>query len=198
MTDDPDSPKRPNANYKLSKPDGKNPIEEKNLVFYYNCDRRLEKAPQAVRDLYAEKKQSRFSLIGPLIADKPRAFIFSSIIILCVFIILLSIMGYLDSSYSLDGNKIALRGTRFEGTTIIVLKKTVKKGFDSGYTGSVDIAVSPVLITEDGKHTVETFRYFFTNDPVQEFRFVVPFDVPELAVILQTEKNSLNIKLIPE
>jgi hypothetical protein len=197
VTDGTNDKKRPNDNYKLSKPDGKIPARKEELVFYYNRDRRLEKAPQAVKELYEEKKQNRFSLIKPLVADKPRAFVFFSIIIICVFIILFSIMGYLDGSYSLDENRILIKGTRFEGTTIIILKKTVKKGVNSAYTGAVDIVVSPVTAEEEN-YQIETFRYFFTNEPIQECRFVVPFDVPELSVILQTEKNSLKVKLLPE
>jgi len=41
---------RPNAAYKLSG-EG-NPPDNSELVFYYNREKRLEKAPQPVRDLY--------------------------------------------------------------------------------------------------------------------------------------------------
>jgi len=199
VTDDESKPKRPNANYNLSRPDNVRDIhEEENLTFYYNRERRLAKAPQSVKDLYAEKKKTRFSLFGPLVADKPRAILFFSIVIMCAFIYALSLLGYFDNSYSLEGNKVEISGTKFEDMAIIVLKKTVKKGTEIAYSGAVDIAVSPVA-SEDEEFPVFYHRvYFYNTEPVEEYRFAVPFDSPELLIILQTEKTSVNAKLKPE
>jgi len=201
---------RPNANYKLSKPDGPNPAAEENLVFYYNRERRLEKAPQAVKDLYAEKKTG-FNLLRPLIADKPRATLFFTIILISVFIIIVSIVTRIGGSYSLEGNRIDITGTRFEGATIVVLTKTVKKNSGNAYTGAVDIASSPVSgasssgVSSNGDSSsggedspVFYHRIFFSMEPREEYRFAVPFDSPEQLLILQTEKSALQIKFKPE
>jgi hypothetical protein len=48
--------RRPNANYKLS-PDT---VRPEDIVYHYNRERRLEKAPQIVQDLYKEQPRSRF------------------------------------------------------------------------------------------------------------------------------------------
>jgi len=192
---------RPNANYKLSKPDGPNPAAEENLVFYYNRERRLEKAPQAVKDLYAPKKTgSGFNLLRPLIADKPRATVFFSIILMCVMIIFVTLMNKFGGSYSLEGNGIEIKGTRYEGATIVVLTKAVKKNSGNAYTGAVDIAVSvPVSGGVENEDTpVFYHRIFFSMEPVEEYRFAVPFDSPEQLIILQSEKNALQIKYKPE
>jgi len=195
MTEEEKKP-RPNANYKLSKPDGPNPAAEENLVFYYNRERRLEKAPQAVRDLYAEKKTG-FNLLRPLVADKPRATVFFTIIFMCAAIIIVSIVNKTGGAYSLEGNKIEVSGTRFEGATILILTKTIKKNADNAYTGAVDVAVSyPVGVGED--YPVFYHRIFFSMENVEEYRFAVPFDAPEQLLILQTEKNTLQIKYKPE
>ena len=194
MTDNVDGPRRPNANYKLSKPDTENSIEEEKLTFYYNRERRLAKAPQSVRDLYTQKRQYRFSLLRPLVADKPRAILFFTILIICAVIFLLSILGYFDNSYLLDGNKIEIVGTGYEETTIVVLKKTFKKGLSSPYSGAVDIAVSPVEINEE-EFPIFHHRVFFSLEPEEEYHFVVPFDLPELLMVLQTEKSTLQMKL---
>jgi len=197
---------RPNANYKLSKPDGPNPAAEENLVFYYNRERRLEKAPQAVRDLYAEKKTG-FNLLRPLVADKPRATVFFTIIFMCAVIIIVSIVTKTGGAYSLEGNRIEVSGTRFEGATIVVLTKTVKKNAGHAYTGAVDVAVSyPVgggangVVSNGGDEDYPVFyhRIFFSMETVEEYRFAVPFDAPEQLLILQTEKNTLQIKYKPE
>jgi len=200
LTDDVEKkPERPNANYQLSKTDKEGDADAKEgLTFYYNRSRRLEKAPQAVRDLYStEKKQTRFSLIRPLIADKPRAFMFFTIIIMCAAIFLLSIFGYFDNAFSLEGNKLEISGTVFEGTTIVVIKKTVKNKNDA-YTGSVEIAVSPVVTGEDEQIQVFYHRIFFTLEPVEEYRFAAPYDSSEQLMVLQTENSSINVRLKPE
>jgi hypothetical protein len=197
MTDDEDKPKRPNANYKLSKSDNVENIGDENLTFYYNRERRLAKAPQSVRDLYASKKQARFSLLRPLVADKPRAMLFFSIIIICAFIYVMSLMGFFDSSYSLDGNNIEISGTKFEDIAIVVVKKTVKKGEVNAYSGAVDIAVSPVVSGVE-EFPIFYHRVFFTMEQVEEYSFAVPFDSPDLLIVIQTEKNSINARFKPK
>jgi hypothetical protein len=202
MTEEEKKP-RPNANYKLSKPDGPNKAAEENLVFYYNRERRLEKAPQAVKDLYnKDKTNRRFSLLGPLVADKPRATVFFTIILVCVAIVIVTLVNKTGGVFSLDGNSIAITGTRFEGATIVVLTKTVKKNSGNAYTGAVDIAVSyPVDgVVNNGVEDYPVFyhRIFFSMEPVEEYRFAVPFDPPEQLLILQTERSTLKIKFKPE
>jgi hypothetical protein len=203
MTEEENKP-RPNANYKLSKPDGPNKAAEENLVFYYNRERRLEKAPQAVKDLYnKDKNNRRFSLLGPLIADKPRATVFFTIILICVAIVIVTLVNKTGGVYSLEGNSISITGTRFEGATIVVLTKTVKKNAGNAYTGAVDIAVSyPVnggAVYSDGEdYPVFYHRIFFSMEPLEEYRFAVPFDPPEQLLIMQTEKNTLQIKFKPD
>jgi len=193
MTDDTGDTQRPNANYKLSKPDGYVPAEGE-LNFYYSREKRLAKAPQGVKDLYkTEKKYSGFNLLRPLIADKPRATLFFTIVILCIIILLFSVLGYFNSSFSLDGNKLEISGVRYEGTTIVVVKKTVNGS--SAHTGAVDIAVSPVVQTEDEQYPVFYHRVFFSLETEETYRFVVPFESPELVMVLQTEKSTLKIKV---
>ncbi|MCL2243733.1 MAG: hypothetical protein FWC03_04605 [Treponema sp.] len=203
--------RRPNANYNLSHPESPpdlmhegspKPGAEENLLFHYSRERRLVKAPQAVKDLYSEKKQTRFNLFKPLVADRPRAVLFGSIIFLCAMILFFSNTGFFDSSYILDGNRIDISGTRFENATILVLKKSVRTGIASitasPYSGAVDIAVSPTVNSENDNSQVFYHRVFFTMDKAEEYRFAVPFDVPDLLVVLQSEKSDLQFKLKTE
>ena len=199
MTDD--DGQRPNVNYKLSKSDNAPLPGEEGLTFYYNRERRLAKAPQQVKDLYKENNHKGFNLLRPLIADKPRATIFFAIIILCVTILMLSVLGYFDKTYRLEGNKLEITGTIFEGTTIMVVKKTINSR-TSVYTGAVDIAVSPpetdIESIEDEQYPVYYHRIFFSLEPEEEYRFAVPFDSPELLAVIQTDKSSLRIKIKSE
>jgi len=189
-------PHRPNEKYKLSRSDDSFNPEHEKLTFYYNREHRLAKAPQEVKDLYAEqKKVNRFNLLQPLVADRPRATLFISILVLCAAIFMLSILGYFDKSYSLDGNKIEISGTAFEGTTIVVLRKSIKS--KTAYSGAVDIAVS-VAVQPDEDMPLFYHRVFFTLTQEEEYRFAVPFDSPELLMVVQTEKSDLKIKFKPD
>jgi hypothetical protein len=188
---------RPNANYNLSKPDGSNSGGDERLNFYYSRERRLESAPQSVKDLYSEKKpQSGFNLLRPLVADKPRATVFFTIILMCVMIILVTLINKLGVSYSLEGNRIDISGTRYEGATIVVLTKTVKKDDGRAYTGAVDVAVTYSAGGDDTP--VFYHRIFFSMETTEEYRFAVPFDPPEQIIILQTEKSALQVKYKPD
>jgi hypothetical protein len=192
MTDDADNTQRPNAKYKLSKPDDYTPAEEE-LNFYYSREKRLAKAPQKVRDLYTVKRQNRFNLLRPLIADKPRAILFFTIVVICLAILLLSILGYFDKSFSLNGNKLEISGIGYEEATIVVIKKTINSS--SVYTGAVDIAVSPAVQTEDEQYPVFYHRIFFSLEQDEEYRFVVAYELPQLAIIQKTKKSTLKIKV---
>jgi hypothetical protein len=193
LTDN-DKPKRPNANYKLS---NQNVTGNEELTFHYSRERRLEKAPQAVRDMYDEsKKNNRSGLIRVLIADKPRAMIFFTIMIMMAVILILSLLNYTDSSYSLNGNKLEITGIKFEGMTIMAIKK-IRKNTGIAYSGAVDIAVSPVA-QEVEEIPVFYHRIFFSMENEEDYRFTLPYESPEILLVLQTEKNTLNIRYRPE
>ena len=196
MSDDGDGKQRPNAKYKLSKPDNAE-VPKDGLPFYYNRERRLAKAPKDVQDLYKEKKPNRFGLITVLIADRPRKILFFSIIVICVMIWVLGLLGYFDLSYTLDGNKLYISATTYEGTTIVVINKTVKKKNKNPYTGAVDIAVSAPAQTENDS-PVFYHKIFFSLEKEERYSFAVPFESDELLMVLQTEKNTLKIKINTE
>jgi hypothetical protein len=188
-----ENPQRPNANYSLSKTNK----EEEQPLFHYNRERRLESAPQSVKGLYTEnKKPGRFGIFSSLVADKPRAALFFTIIALCMIIFILTILDLFDTSHSLEGNDLLVSGTRYEGVTIIVLRKSVKRNTQA-YTGAVNIAVS-IEADESEDFPVFYHRVFFSYENEEEYRFAVPFENPELLMVLQTERSSLQIKLRPE
>ena len=193
MTDDTEGTQRPNAKYKLSKPDTDYTPPEEELVFYYNRERRLAKAPASVKKLYAEKIQRSFNLVRPLVADKPRAVLFFTIVVISIIIILFSLLGFFSKYHSLDGNKLEITGTIYEDNTIVVLRKTINDR--SVYTGAVDIAVSPAVQTENEQYPVFYHRVYFTLEQEEEYSFVVPFDSKRLAMVLQTEKTILKISV---
>jgi hypothetical protein len=189
--------RRPNAGYHLS---GGRKAEGEELTFYYNRDRRLAKAPQAVQDLYAKTGPRRFGLLQPLIGSKPRALLFFSILLLCASILVLSLFGYFDETWSLEGNSLAIQALRYEGAVIVAVNKTVKKSgtfarLGAVYAGAVDVAVSPAAGSLEDAPPVFYHRIFFSLNPAEEYRFAVPFDSSELVMVFQTEKNTLTVQI---
>lgn len=195
---------RPNANYRLSKES----VNEEQLVFYYNREERLAKAPQVVRDLYKkEEAPRRFGLFRSLVSTRPRAMMFGSIVMICAAILVLSILGYTSDAHDLDGNRVAIRAVRFEGAVIVTLKKTVQTGLFARepYTGAVDIAAWGTTAPASGggegdaaPPPVFVHRVFFTLEPAEEYRFAVPVDAGELMLIFRTEKKTLTVTIRPE
>ena len=194
--------KRPNANYKLSYEN--TPREE--IVYHYNRERRLAKAPQAVRDLYKmEKSPPRFNLLKPLVRTKPLAMMFGTVVVICILVLVISILGLASNSHELEGNQLSIQAVEYEGTVIIVLKKTIKKSFlgklSPAYNGAVEIAVSPLLKSPEMEMNMENIffhKIFFTLEQTEYYRFAVPFDAKELAMVFQTEKNTLKVTVKPE
>jgi hypothetical protein len=193
VSDNSDGKRRPNAKYKLSKPDNAE-VPREGLPFYYNREHRLAKAPKDVQDLYKEKKPNRFGLITVLIADRPRKILFFSIIVICVMIWVLGLLGYFDSAYTLDGNKLIISASAFEGTTIVAVTKIIKNKYKNPYTGAVDIAISVPVQTENNV-PVFYHKIFFSLEKEERYSFAVPFESNELLMVLQTEKNTLKLKI---
>jgi len=204
MSDNNEEKKRPNANYQLS---GQN-VDEENLVFHYNREHRLAKAPQAVRDMYNKPQQPyRFNLLKPLISTKPLAMMFGSIIIACILILIISTLGLVGSSYNLDGNRVSFQAIQYESAIIVVVKKTIPKDIISRfsstsapYSGAVEIAVQPVIKTAADQESQPIFyhKIFFTLEPEEVYRFSVPFDAKELALVFKTEKKTLGVTVKAE
>jgi hypothetical protein len=206
---DSEEKRRPNANYKLSRED----VHSEDIVFHYNRENRLLRAPKAVQDLYkSEPLRQKFSILRPLISSKPMTVTFISIIVLCVFMLVISFMGLIGDSYTLDGNQINVQAVHFEDMIIVVLKKSPKKGVfprfpqlsgsSEPYTGAVEIAVQPSVraSTAPNQPMEDVFyhKVFFTHEPTEVYRFSLPFDSDELAFVFRTEKKNLSIMVKPE
>jgi len=199
MSDDEKEIKRPNAKYKLSH----EKVQTAEIVYHYNRERRLEKAPQAVRDAYKEPPRRRFGFMHALIGNRPGAMLFGTIIFLCILMLSLSYFGLAGDSRDLDGNLISVNGKNYEGTVIIEIKKKPRNDKFArnakAYTGPVDIAVFPAVKPgqEQSLQASDIFRHriFFTNEQEEHYRFSVPFVQSELALVFQTEQKTLSMTI---
>lgn len=198
--------RRPNANYKLSKENA----SPEDIVYHYNRERRLAKAPQSVRDSYKEKpRRRRLGILGPLVSTMPLRMMFFTILLSFAVIMIVSMLGLASDNYELDGNHLSVQAVKYEGATIVVLKKMPQKGMRlwfssivSPYTGAVDIAIQPSLKIAAARNLPpeEIFyhKVFFTLEPAEYYRFSVPFDAEELAFVFKTEKKTLSVMIKPE
>ncbi|GHV90857.1 hypothetical protein AGMMS50268_13600 [Spirochaetia bacterium] len=187
-------PSRPNQGMPLT--EKKN--AEDGVIYHYSRERRLEKASPSVRALYENTGPVKFSLLRPLISSKPRALLFVSILLLTAMSIFTSIYTRSGDSQSLGGNALSVTAVKFEGTTIVVLKKKAQAQNSKPYTGAVDIAVSPVPQKSSGAGAVpaaEPYRIFFTPKEEEEYRFVLPFEDEELLLSIRGEQDSLELKV---
>jgi hypothetical protein len=162
------------------------------LVFYYSRARRLERASPAVRALNEASPQRRPGIFKTLTATKPLAFLFISVVLAVVVFSLSAFLGR-DKTPALGGNTLSVSALRFEGSTYIVLKKSAAP---AAYTGVVDMAISAAGKTGAGISPPAKRSVFFSTEPEEEFRLAVPFEAPELLLLLRvgTEYGNFKVK----
>jgi hypothetical protein len=166
---------------------------DRDLVFHYSRARRLERASPAVQALSDDAPVKRPGLFRTLTASKPNTMLFISIIIISVFFIATSVLMPRDE-IKLGGNILSLSAFRYQGSTVIIIKKTI--GDKRVYAGAVDVAVSPVVTSDSVPVAAE--RIFFTLEEKEEFRLSVPFDAPELLVLLGASDTYAKLRIKPE
>ncbi|MDR2027990.1 MAG: hypothetical protein LBP93_00480 [Treponema sp.] len=182
-------------------PPGEQRQPDREPVFYYSRSRRLERASDAVRAMNDPAPQKRPGILRPLVATKSLTFLFLSIVIIVVAFIIISVVSSPeDTSKILGGNTVAVSALKFQGSTYLVIKKTMGEG--DVYTGTVDLAVSIALPPEDEKTGAEapisTHRIFFSLEPEEEYRLAVPFEAPRLIILMQGGNELIRLSVRPE
>jgi hypothetical protein len=134
---------------------------------------------------------------------------FATVVVASLLILVVSVLGLASNSYDLDGNQVSVQAIRYEGAIIMIVKKSLKKNglarlsnLAPPYTGAVEIAVQPLIKSgTDGDAPPEGIFYhkiFFTFENEESYRFSVPFDSGDLALVLKTEKKTLGITVKSE
>jgi len=190
-----DENKRPNAKYKLSH----EKVQGEEVVHHYNRERRLEKAPQAVRELYVEQPRRRLGFFFSLLGTTPNRMLFGTIVLLCLMMLMLSLFGFTGDSRELEGNILSVKGKKYDGVILIEVRKVPRKDkiarHINAYTGPVDVAVLGAGKKDIDKSQADIYyhRIFFTNDQEEQYIFTVPFEQNELGFVFRTEKKSLTM-----
>jgi hypothetical protein len=167
------------------------PVQNRDTVFYYSREGRLNKASQDVKDLNAGVLR-RPAVFGIFTRRQGQAAGIGSIVLLCAMIFLI---GKLSNAgvHKIEGNTLSISAMLYEGNTFVVIKK---KPTEKAYTGPVDIVLSPQDSTGSDV-PVGTYRVYFTPDE-EEFRFSLSMQVPKLLVLLHTENKNLRVKVRAE
>jgi hypothetical protein len=186
-------------------PDGVLPGGEpdRDIVFCYSRERRLARAPQAVRDLYDTSPASRPTLYKALTGGtRAGAILLITIVMVSFVLLILSRRGPRESGgVKFAGNIVAVSAMSFpagdgeaEASYIAAVKKTDS---ERAYTGPVDVAVS-IFQKEGGDDMpIAARRIFFTLEPEEEFRFSVPFTGPELILVFRAEEELATLRVKP-
>jgi hypothetical protein len=168
-------------------------------VFHYSRERRLARASEAVRAINEPGPAMKGGLVRVLFATKSGAFLFITIAILCAFILFLRYTRD-GPDLKIGGNQVSVSALRYSGVTYVELRKEALK--DNYYTGTVDLALSipQKLMDAEMAAPIVNKRIFFTLEELEEFRFSLPFDAPELILLIQAgdEIRSFQVKGITE
>jgi hypothetical protein len=169
--------------------DAKYPFEpDRDLVFYYNRERRLARASADVRALNEGRLRMQGGVIRSLTSTKPHLLLFITILIIFAGMTLLSRLSGPRGGLTLGGN--TLRISAGGGPEpFIILKKTPVPGVEAPYTGAVYVGVSPLLAasakTDPADIPVFTDQIFFTLEEEEEYRFDLPFSAANYLLLFQ-------------
>jgi hypothetical protein len=184
----------------------------RDTVFHYSRERRLARAPRAVRDLYDTSPASRPTLFKALTGGSRAGAMLLITIVITSFVLMFLSRGLKESGGArLGENRIDVSALSFparenetpdmsdeSAVTYIALSK--KANSEKAYTGTVDIAVS-IYQKEAGaveNTPIATHRVFFTIEPEEDFRFSVPFTGPELILVFRAEDELASLRVKPE
>jgi hypothetical protein len=175
-------------------------IDERDLVFRYSRERRLENASETVKKLNEEgARKYSFNLLRPLTSTKPLAFLFVSILVLTAMMYIFSFLFGGKKEVVLGGNTLTVSAFTFEGKTYLTLDKEIKNK-NNFYTGSVDLAISSDDETEEPAEELEIHneRIFFTSDAEENFKMAIPFEADKLLILVQSEREIQELRVTTE
>lgn len=137
--------------------------EGQNLVFHYNRERRLEKAPEEVRRSYDQGNTPKGGFLHGLTANSGLRSILVVIILLCASVVFLTLFGETGNSVVVEGAQIHLAAFLYEETVYITVSC---KGANSTVLQNVPVHV---LISGLDPNNVVVFEQelngiFFNNE----------------------------------
>jgi hypothetical protein len=167
----------------------KNYEPDRDIIYYYSREHRLDKASKAVRD-FNEGSAGRQGFIKTFVKNKGNVLVLFTIVMISVMIMIYNFTsGSAETSLTLGNNSVTISIVEEESVLVLSIVKTVPGGKDV-YTGAIDIAVSPVLPEGEGIPAL-IHRIFFSLNTPETYYIVLPFEAARIMVILQTEYETV-------
>jgi hypothetical protein len=182
---------------------------DRDVIFYYNREHRLERASPAVQALNGPEPLAKGGFIRSLTTTKSNLLLLISLLIIMSFILVYSAIlgGDPRGPLTLGGNILQIRagkaGTGSSAESFIVITKNIAPKEENPYTGEVYVGVSPVLRPakklDPADIPVFTARVFFTLEQEEEYRFVLPFEADTYLLLFQVggERATARVKTLP-
>jgi hypothetical protein len=178
--------------------DAEHPWEpDRELVFYYNRERRLARASADVRALNEGKLRMQGGVIRSLTSTKSHMLLFITILIIFAGMMLLSrLSGPRGGGLILGGN--VLRVSAGGGPEpFLLVTKTIPSGVEAPYAGPVYVGVSPFIKspgkTDPADIPVFTDQVFFTLEGEEAYRFDLPFSAETYLLLFQAGDGDLRV-----
>ena len=168
---------------------------ETEIVYRYDRERRLDRAPKRIRD-FNEDISVKKGFAKSLFSSRGNIFILGSILMICAMFALSSRFLRKEKEVKLGGNSVVMSISMEENINILdITKKAPRRG--NVYMGDVDIAVSPVMSasTEEQEIPVFLHRVFFHTDESEVFRIALPFEEKDFIIIIKTLDDIKSVKI---
>jgi hypothetical protein len=170
------------------------------MVFYYNRERRLERASPEVRAMNEGRPLIRGGLVHSLTSTKPHLILFITIVMISVWILVFSTLS--PGGLTLGGNtlRVSAGGGGGDGAEpFILVKKSVASGEEAPYTGVVYVGVSPYSKSPGNANPADipvfTAQIFFTLEGEEEYRLDLPFDAERYLLLFQAGDQRVSTRV---
>jgi len=171
---------------------------EKEPVFYYSREHRLERASPRVRELNSDEF-GKMSVTKRLFGSRGNMTTFIMIIIACLMLSFVSKYSQAKTNVKLGGNTVTMAILKEEEFLILeITRQGPKTGIANA--GEVEIAVSPTNVKSKAKgETPPVFyhRVYFSQTGYENFQISLPFDIDdnEFILLLGTADEQKSVKL---
>jgi hypothetical protein len=161
---------------------------DREIIYYYSREHRLEKASRAVRD-FNEGSAGRQGFFKTFARNKGNVLVLFTIVMISVMIMIYNFTSRsAETSLTLGNNSVIISIVEEESALVLSIVNSIPGGKDV-YTGAIDIAVTPVLQGEGVPALAH--RIFFSLDTPETYYIVLPFEAARIMVILQTEYETV-------
>ena len=173
--------------------DIKDDDEDREIVYYYSREKRLERASPSVREFNEGPRpiSGANRIFG---RTGGRGNIFVMLMIFLIFFVMMFIYrSDPPGTIKLGENNVVISFKKENNGLFLNIQKTIPKNTNP-YTGLVEIGVTPshtIEGMENDPHPVFMESFFFDLSETQYFSFALPFDGDSFHVIIETEEERI-------